>query len=125
MCTASIHYFFVTVRKHISVGTRVSAPRGNLFSKEHGRERQKRGIWLGFVVEYVSDGCSKILWDDGKSFIEKSSQFKMLAQNANKIPFLPLSLDGNAPIQARRNGVDLLPDYNAGRQAVEVFFRPR
>ncbi len=69
--------------------------------KEPRRERQKRNIWFKFVVEYASDGCCHILWDNDLSFVEKSSQLKEVAQNVGRMPLLPLSLDDNVPIQAK------------------------
>ena len=78
------------MRKHITVGIRVTARRGEFLPKPPGKERAIRDKWYGMVTEYVEDNKWKVLWDNGQSTTEKSSELCVEPSTAGRIPLLQL-----------------------------------
>ena len=59
------------MRKHITIGIKVTARQCEFLPKSPGKERAIRGKWYGLVVEFVEDNnwvvsCDILAIDDGK-----------------------------------------------------------
>jgi len=102
------------MRKHIAVGVRVSAKRGDFLPSADGQRRQKRGLWYGVVVESVEGGIWKVNWDNGRSTVEKYSQLQVEKENSGRLPLLHVSPINNIPKQPLRNEDECVTDGLAG-----------
>ena len=106
--------FLVDMRKHNTIGIRVSARRGEFLPKEPSRERNIRGGWYGFATESVGDNLWVITWDNGQSTREKSTALCIEAQTSGRQPLLLLSPEGQAPPRASSIDDGRVPDHMAG-----------
>ena len=61
------------MRKHICIGVRVSARRGDFLAGEQGQRRKKRELWFGVVTDSIGTGLWRVAWDNGRTTDEKSS----------------------------------------------------
>ena len=102
------------MRKHITIGIRVTARRGEFLPKEPGKERQTRAKWYGIVSESVGDNLWVITWDNGQSTREKSTALCIEPSTAGRQPLLPLSPQGQAPRRGSGNDIYEHPDHLAG-----------
>ena len=62
------------MRVDISVGTRVSARRGQFLPLQDGQRRQRRALLYGWVPESVTEKLWAAAWDDGQVTLEKSAK---------------------------------------------------
>ena len=95
--------FRIIMRKHITVGVRVSARWGAFLPREPGQRSQRRGLWYGIVSQSMVDGIWGVNWDNGHSTVEKYYQLQVEKENSDRILLLPLSPIGNIPHQSSRN----------------------
>ena len=96
--------------KNVSLGSRVSAPRGPFLDKAPGRDRARRQIWFGVVIGSVSDNIWEVRYDNGEVRHEKSTQLKHHAASAGREPLLPLSPACLPEQRPGRIGLDIVPE---------------
>ena len=77
--------------KNITIGSRVSAPRGPFLEKAPGRDRARRSLWFGDVISSVGPNVWKVRYDNGEIRDEKSTQLKQHHNMAGREPLVPIS----------------------------------
>ena len=112
------------MRKHITIGIRVTARRGEFLPKPPGKERAIRAKWYGHVTESVEDNKWVVSWDNGQSTTEKSSQLCVEPPTTGRLPLLQLSPQVRAPRRASSNQVQDLPNPLAEAAGAVLFLEP-
>lgn len=77
--------------KQVTIGSRVSAPRGPFAELNGERKRKRRGICYGVVTESVGNNEWLVVYDDGRIIKEKSTQLKLRQATEGRLPVPPVS----------------------------------
>jgi hypothetical protein len=72
--------------KQITIGSRVSAPRGPFQDLNDGRKRKRRSICFGVIIQSVGNNEWVVKYDDGREMREKSTQLKLHTASAGLLP---------------------------------------
>ena len=106
------------MRKHICVGARVSARRGDFLAGEVGQRRKTREKWYGVVSDSIGAGLWVVTWDNDRTTSEKSSQLQLHLEGAGRQPLLDLSPVSNTAARPPRNEDEDLIERPAGSEGV-------
>ncbi len=102
------------MRKHICIGVRISARRGDFLVGEQGQRRKKCELWFGVVFGSIGAGLWRVTWDNDNTTDEKSSQIQLQQANAGHEPPLELSSMINTSERPPRKEDENLIDRPAG-----------
>ncbi len=72
--------------KQITIGSRVSAPRGPFLQLDDGKKRKRRAISFGVVIQSTDNNEWVVRYDDGRELREKSTQLKLHPTSAGRLP---------------------------------------
>jgi len=79
--------------KHITIGSRVSAPKGLFLDLNDSMKRKRRYICFGVVIQSVGNTEWVVKYDDGREMREKSTQVKLHTASASLLPITSVFIE--------------------------------